>query len=203
MACRYELPTIDDYVPLIGEAAVERIRDKASKFQDFHVAHINSTYYGGGVAEILSPLTLLMNSVGLKTGWRVIQGAPDFFSITKKMHNALQGGDINLSPRKCRIYEDIIQENSIRNHLHDHDFIIVHDPQPLPMVKYYQKGCPWVWRCHLDLTSPHQGLWDYLVKFIEMYDAVILSLHEYRKQISVPQLVFRPCIDPSPSRTAT
>lgn len=196
MACRYELPTINDYVPLIGEAAVERIRDKASKFQDFHVAHINSTYYGGGVAEILSPLTLLMNSVGLKTGWRVIQGAPDFFSITKKMHNALQGGDINLSPRKCRIYEDIIQENSIRNHLHDHDFIIVHDPQPLPMVKYYQKGCPWVWRCHLDLTSPHQGLWDYLVKFIEMYDAVILSLHEYRKQISVPQLVFRPCIDP-------
>ena len=53
-----------------------------------------------------------------------------------------------------------------------------------------------MWRCHLDLTSPHQGLWDYLLEFIEMYDAVILSLQEYRQQLEVPQLVFRPCIDP-------
>ena len=196
MACRYELPTIDDYVPLIGEAAVERIRDKASKFQDFHVAHINSTYYGGGVAEILSPLTLLMNSVGVKTGWRVIQGAPDFFSITKKMHNALQGDAINLSPRKCRIYEDIIHENAVRNHLHNHDFVVVHDPQPLPMVSNYKKNCPWVWRCHLDLTSPNQEILEYLLQFIEMHDAVILSLEEYRQRLKAPQLFFKPCIDP-------
>ncbi len=196
MPHRYDLATIEDYRPLIGAAVVERIREKAEMLRGLHVAHINSTYYGGGVAEILSPLTLLMNSVGIMTGWRVIQGAPDFFSITKKMHNALQGGAINLSPRKCRIYEDIVYENAVRNHLHDHDFVVVHDPQPLPMVTNYKKNCPWVWRCHLDLTNPHQELWKYLLRFIEMYDAVVLSLEEYRQRLRTPQLFFKPCIDP-------
>ncbi|HPA85250.1 MAG TPA: glycosyl transferase family 1, partial [Deltaproteobacteria bacterium] len=107
MQHRYKIATLDDYRPLIGASAVERINEKAAALGDIHVAHISSTYYGGGVAEILSPLTLLMNSVGVKTGWRIIQGAPDFFSVTKKMHNALQGEDINLSRRKCLIYEDV------------------------------------------------------------------------------------------------
>jgi trehalose synthase len=79
------------------------------------------------VAETISSLTLLMNSLGLRTEWRVIQGTPDFFSITKKMHNALQGGEIDLSEIKKEIFEQVIYENSVRNFL-DHDFIIVHDP---------------------------------------------------------------------------
>ena len=87
------------------------------------VVHINSTYYGGGVAEILSSLALLMNSVGIRAGWRVIQGRPDFFSITKKMHNALQGGSINLTDLKMETYEEVIFENTVRNHL-DQDFVI-------------------------------------------------------------------------------
>src|SRR6267378_4338583 len=65
---------------------------------------------GGGVAEMLSSLTLLMNSLGLRTEWRVIQGTPDFFSITKKMHNALQGGEIDLSKIKREIFEQVIYE---------------------------------------------------------------------------------------------
>lgn len=123
---------IEDYEQFVGAETIERIKAKAQPLQELHVAHVNSTYYGGGVAERLSSLTLLMNSGGIKTGWRVIQGAPDFFSITKKMHNALQGGDINLSNRKTTLYEDIIYENSVRNHLDQHDFIIVHDPHHYP-----------------------------------------------------------------------
>jgi len=82
---------IEDYEPLVGEDTVERILSKAEGLRDLHIVNISSTYYGGGVAEILSSLALLMNAVGIKTGWRVIQGRPDFFSITKKMHNALPG----------------------------------------------------------------------------------------------------------------
>ena len=88
---------VEDYEPFIGPKTIDRIRKKAKTLQYLHVANVNATYYGGGVAELLTSLTLLMNSVGIKTGWRVIQGAPDFFTITKKMHNALQGGEINLS----------------------------------------------------------------------------------------------------------
>src|SRR2546430_17093102 len=89
---KYLLPQIEDYEPLIRREAVERIREKARKFKDLRVANFNSTYYGGGVAEMISSLTLLMNSLGLRTEWRVIQGTAGFFLVTEKMPHALQGG---------------------------------------------------------------------------------------------------------------
>jgi len=190
------LKSLEDYEQFIGAEAVERLYRKARHLEYLHVANVNSTYYGGGVAEILSSFTLLMNSVGIKTGWRVIQGAPDFFSITKKMHNALQGADINLSERKCNFFEEVIYENAVRNHLDDHNFVIIHDPQPLPMVKHYKKRGPWIWRCHIDLTDPNPELWQYLRPTIEKYDAVVLSLEEYKQDLHTPQLFFLPAIDP-------
>lgn len=186
---------VEDYEPYIGKEAVERIIEKARPVEDIHVANVNSTYYGGGVAQVLSSLTLLMNSLGIKTGWRAIHGPPDFFSVTKKMHNALQGGDINLTDRKMEIYEAVVYENSIRNHL-DHDLVIVHDPQPLPLISHYRRRGPWIWRCHVDLSNPHPGLWAYLAPFIEEYDAVVLSCPDYRQELNTPQLFFMPAIDP-------
>ena len=191
----HRLVQIEDYEQFVGAEMIERVREKARPLRGLHVTHVNSTYYGGGVAELLSPLTLLMNSVGIKTGWRVIQGSPDFFSITKKVHNALQGGKINLSDRKMQIYEEIIYENVVRNHL-DHDMVIMHDPQPLAMVNHYKKKGPWIWRCHIDLSSPNKQLWRYLVPFVERYDAVILTLKEYEQKLTTPQLFFMPATSP-------
>ena len=190
-----KLVQIEDYEQFVGAESVERVREKAKALQDLRVAHVNSTYYGGGVAELLSSLTLLMSSVGIKTEWRVIQGAPDFFSVTKKMHNALQGGQINLSELKREIYEGVVWENAVRNHL-DHDRVIIHDPQPLPMIGHYEKKGPWIWRCHVDLTEPNRELWEYLAPFVEKYDAAILSLQEYRQELVTPQMFFMPAIDP-------
>src|SRR5207237_8606065 len=102
---RYRITQIEDYEPLIGSEKVERIREKAGKFKDLRVANLNSTYYGGGVAEMISSLTLLMNSLGLRSEWRVIQGTADFFSLTKKMHNGVQGGDIAVAAMKNDISE--------------------------------------------------------------------------------------------------
>lgn len=188
---------VEDYVPLIGEQAVERILNKARALKDLHVVNINSTYYGGGVAELLSSLTLLLNSSGIDMGWRVMQGAPDFFSMTKKIHNALQGGDIRFTKRKMKVHQDIVYENAMRNHLENHDFVIVHDPQPLPMIDHYpkRKG-PWIWRLHIDLTKPNKKMWNYIVPWIEKYDAMVVSLPEYKKKLRVPQLIFMPAIDP-------
>jgi trehalose synthase len=191
----FDIPKVEEYGKYIGAEAVDRIYKKAKKLRDFHILHVNSTYYGGGVAEMLSSLTLLFNSLGIKTGWRVIQGSPDFFSITKKMHNALQGGKINLTKRKMQIYEDVIYENAIRNHL-QHDIVVINDPQPLPMINHYRKRGPWIWRCHIDLTNPNKRLWFYLSHFIERYDAAVLTLKEYKQKISIPQLFFLPAINP-------
>jgi trehalose synthase len=192
----HKLTQIDDYEKLVGSEVIARIRKKAEGLRHLHVANVNSTYYGGGVAELLTSLTLLMNSVGIKTGWRVIQGAPDFFSITKKMHNALQGETINLSDRKMEIYEEVICENAIRNHLDSHNMVIIHDPQPLPMIVHYKKNGPWIWRCHVDLSNPDRKLWNYLLPFINKYNAVIFSIEEYKKKLKPPQIFFMPAIDP-------
>lgn len=187
--------SIEDYALLVGAETIERILKKAALVRDLHVVNVNSTYYGGGVAEILSSLTLLMNAAGIRTGWRVIQGRPDFFSITKKMHNALQGDEINLSELKRDIYEEVVFENAMRLHL-DHDLVIVHDPQPLPLIVHFRKKAPWVWRCHVDLSAPNADLWSYLAPFIERYDAVVFSLPEYAQQITAPQRFIMPAINP-------
>jgi trehalose synthase len=189
------ITSIDQYKPLLGSEMIERIKMKANKLRGRHVVHVSSTYYGGGVAELLSSLTLLMNDVGIKTGWRVLQGSADFFSVTKKIHNALQGAPLRLTSRKKMIYEAVVFENSVRNHL-DHDIVIAHDPQVLPMIAHYKKRGPWIWCCHVDLTNPNKELWGYLKNFIERYDAVIMSMPEYRQKLKIPQLIFRPAIDP-------
>jgi len=191
----FKLATVDDYELLIGPEAVERILKKAERLRDLHIVNINSTYYGGGVAELLSSLTLLMNASGIRTGWRAIQGRPDFFSITKKMHNALQGGDINLTDLKTQIYEEVAFENAARVHL-DHDVVVVHDPQPLPLIRHFRKKAPWIWQCHVDLSHPNTDMWNYLAPLVERYDAVVMSMPEYAQDLSAPQRFIMPAINP-------
>src|SRR5215510_3428817 len=140
----YRTTRVEEYEPLVGPAMIERILAKAKPLKGFHVTNINSTYYGGGVAELLSSLTLLLNGLGIQAGWRVLQGSPDFFGITKRMHNALQGMRFHFTDLKRHIYESVIVQNSLRNHF-NHDMIVVHDPQPLPLIVHYRKRAPWVW----------------------------------------------------------
>jgi len=186
---------IEQYEELIGAEAIERIMLKAKRLHDLRVVNISSTFYGGGVAEILSSLTLAQRAIGIRADWRLIQGSPDFFSVTKKLHNALQGGEIDLTDMKKRHYEQIVFHNSLRMDV-EADVVVVHDPQPLPLVTHFRHTCPWVWRCHLDLSRPNQEAWDYLRGFVEQYDAVVMSLPEYAQRLEIPQLFFMPAIDP-------
>lgn len=186
---------IEDYAPLIGEEAVERIVRKAQRLRGLRVIHLSSTFYGGGVAEMLSSATLLARNLGLQADWRLIQGSPDFFSVTKKIHNALQGATINLTDLKKEIYETIVLQNAMRMDLNA-DFVVVHDPQPLPLIRHERRTCPWVWRCHVDLSNPNPEIWDYLRGFIDQYDAVVLSLAEYARELNPPQVFIMPAIDP-------
>jgi len=186
---------IEDYAPLIGEETMERILHKAHRLRDLRVLHVSSTFYGGGVAEILSSATLLECSLGIKSDWRLIQGSPDFFNVTKKIHNALQGGEINLTELKKEVYEEVVVQNAVRMDM-DCDFVVVHDPQPLPLIRHYRRTCPWVWRCHVDLSHPNPEVWTYLRSYVEEYDAVVVSLPEYAQQITPPQVFIMPAINP-------
>jgi len=159
------------------------------------VVNISSTFYGGGVAEILSSLTLAQRAIGIRADWRLIQGSPDFFSVTKKLHNALQGADIDLTDLKQHHYEQIVFHNALRMDI-DADLVVVHDPQPLPLVTHYRHTCPWVWRCHIDLSRPNPAAWGYVKNFVEQYDAAIMSLPDYAQKLEMPQIFFMPAIDP-------
>ncbi|MBC8184887.1 glycosyl transferase family 1, partial [candidate division KSB1 bacterium] len=98
------MKVLNDYREIVGDEIISNIYRRAKSLYGKRIIHINSTLYGGGVAEILNSLVPLMNDVGLDAGWRILRGAPEFFSITKKFHNALQGEEINLTEIKKLLY---------------------------------------------------------------------------------------------------
>ena len=188
--------TLENYRDIVGDKVVSQIYRMARKLYDKHLIHLNSTYQGGGVAEILASLVPLMNDSGIDAGWRILHGNPDFFSITKKFHNALQGGSIHFTERKKELYEKTNEKFSVYTHIH-HDCVIVHDPQPLPIIQYYKKRQPWIWRCHIDLSDPHKELWEFLKRCILRYDMVVVSSEKYlKKDLPVIQRIIPPAIDP-------
>lgn len=188
---------LENYREIIGDKTFSSVFTKMRNLYGKHMLHLNSTYIGGGVAEILSSLVPLMNDVGLDAGWRTIHGNIDFYGITKKFHNALQGQEINFSQIKKDLYVDVNRQFSTYTHISGHDFVLVHDPQPLPLIQFYRKKQPWVWRCHIDLSTPNKELWDYLKEFILKYDMVIVSSEKYKsKDLPVEYRIIEPSIDP-------
>ncbi len=188
---------IDEYIPIVGREKIEEIKDIAATLQHEHIVMVNSTPAGGGVAEILNSLVIILNNLGVLTGWRILKGSDSFFSVTKEFHNALQGGQIKLTKRIMEIYEQANYNNSLMNHLDSHDLVVIHDPQPLPLIQYYKKRIPWIWRFHPDLTEPNKELFKYLKGFIRQYDAMIISSPEYKQTgMGIKQIIMHPSIDP-------
>ena len=189
-----------NYIDIVGYTTVSNIYRKSKKLYGKHVLHVNSTYQGGGVAEILSSLVPLMNDVGIDAGWRTLHGNLDFFTITKKFHNALQGEHLNFTKVKKRIYIQTNENFSVYTHV-NHDCVIIHDPQPLPLVKFFKKRQPWLWRSHIDLSAPDGELWSFLKEFIVRYDAAIISSEKYKREgLPLSQSVIPPAIDPLSSK---
>jgi trehalose synthase len=191
-----KINNLSTYAKIVGKPEIDKIRAEAENLSGKHITCINSTYQGGGVAEILNSIVPMFDQVGVDFGWRILHGTPDFFTITKKFHNALQGSAINLSSRKKDIYYETNRRFSTFTHIH-HDLVIVHDPQPLPLISFYKKTQPWIFRCHIDISNPNQEVWDYLKGFIQKYDHFVVSLPEFQKKdLTIPQSVIHPAIDP-------
>ncbi len=147
------------------------------------------------MAEILNSLVFLFNDLGIDFGWRIIHGTPDFYSITKKTHNLLQGQSGRLKSAEKKLYLKTNQDFSKYTHL-DHDLVIIHDPQPLAMINYYTKNQPWILRFHLDLSCPNKNIWQFLKPMIKKYDQVVVSNSKFIYQcFSHPEIIF-PAIDP-------
>jgi trehalose synthase len=187
---------LEDFRKIVPDELLAEIYQRARHLYNKHIVHLNATYQGGGVAEILYSLAMLMNDVGIDTGWRILHGSQEFFEITKSFHNALQGAKINLTDTKKKLYIQVNENFAKFTHI-EHDCVIIHDPQPLSLIRSYRKRQPWIWRCHIDLTEPNPELWDFLKGFILKYDQIVFSSEKYfKKDLPVDQRLMFPAINP-------
>ncbi|HEV7735783.1 MAG TPA: glycosyltransferase [Chlamydiales bacterium] len=191
---------LETYRALIGSEAMDQLCHLAAAIKNAKIVHINSTREGGGVAEILSRMIPLMKNLGLNVEWHVIQGDADFFQCTKMFHNLLQGShQVPPSPDLLRIYEETSKQNAdrLRDVLQDADIVFIHDPQPLSLISHFptRKG-KWIWRCHIDLSSPANSILSYLKKTIELYDVCVFSMKDFAPNLSHPRYFIPPSIDP-------
>jgi trehalose synthase len=189
--------TLEQYVPLLGSAEIEELRALAGPLEGATVSMVNSTAVGGGVAEILIRLLPLMREVGLDPRWEVIEGGPEFYEVTKSFHNALHGQATKLGPEDFEIFREYNRRNRQRLAL-DTRFVVIHDPQPAGLIESRAENDPrkWIWRCHIDLSHADPTVWKFLEPYVVRHDGAIFSSPEFSRQLSIPQYLFYPSIDP-------
>jgi len=190
--------SLDGYKSIVGEKQVEHLRSLAEKISGCSVVHVNSTSFGGGVAEILHRLVPLLQDVGLDAQWKVIKGTTEFFNATKTIHNALQGMKKPLADELKNTYLQQNVANASRMKL-DYDYAVIHDPQPLPLINYYRKQYgKWIWRCHIDISQPNQDFLEFLAPFINLYDAAIFTMKQFvSSSLKLEKVaIIPPSIDP-------
>jgi trehalose synthase len=192
-------PALADYAPAAGPEVIDALLRLARPLRGRRVVHVNSTRVGGGVAEILARLVPLMQELGLDARWEVIEGPSEFYTLTKMMHNALQGVPVTPTPRLMQVYDEVNRETAraLAPVLLDADFVFIHDPQPAPLLRHLSaRRGRWVWRCHIDVSRPHRPVWKALRAIVLPYDAIVYSLPAFTQALPHPQYVIAPSIDP-------
>jgi trehalose synthase len=192
---------LDDYADVVEPGTIERLRALAEPLQGARVLHVNATAYGGGVAELLATHVALLRSVGVEADWQVMSGSDEFFAVTKTVHNALQGADVEWTSNMQRIYLERVLDNAL-NFDGEWDFVVMHDPQPAALRELLRDrkstNAKWVWRCHIDLTDANAIVWDFFRPYVEQYDACVFTMPQFvPANLRAPQIVHAPpCIDP-------
>lgn len=187
---------IEQYRQIIGDDKVDDLIAKAKEHKGRRYLMINTTMDGGGVAEMLNSMVPMLNNMGVSLEWKILKGFHEFFEVTKSFHNALQGGGIELTDRVKELYLGTNEEFASYTDF-DHDVVVIHDPQPLPLISYTKKTQPWIWRLHIDVTDPNEKLWLFVKDHIERYDRMIISSTDYVKQdLEIDHIIIHPAIDP-------
>jgi trehalose synthase len=189
---------IENYRILVGDELIDEVIDLARQLNGIRICHVNSTAYGGGVAELLARHLPILQDLGLSADWRLIHGRPDFFNVTKAFHNALQGAEYDLREPERMLYLST-NEQSATLLPKEYDVFIVHDPQPAAIRHFAgPQGAKWIWRCHIDSSAPNAEVRTFLQPFIEEYDATVFTMAEFL----LPELqskhlaLIPPAIDP-------
>jgi trehalose synthase len=176
------------FASVLDPDAYERFDELAKsareRFAGRVVWNVNSTARGGGVAEMLQSLLAYARGTGVDARWEVIRGEPDFFRVTKRIHNHLHGapGDGGgLGEPERETYEAALAPNAseLLELVSQDDVVILHDPQTAGLVPPLKEaGVPVIWRCHVGIDSPNElarEAWAFLVPYVRDADACVFS----------------------------
>jgi len=188
------LITLSDYSGIAPKGDITLIQKLAERLQGRTFLHVNSTKAGGGVAEILQRMIPLLKGVGVNARWDVIEGDQEFFNMTKKVHNTLQGDSAPIDDRAWEHHREVNLRNAGKMDL-EADCVLIHDPQPAPLVEQ-RTDRHWIWRCHIDISRPQAATWDRLRPYVEKYDMAIFSVSKFAQAIEPDKFLIPPSIDP-------
>ncbi len=187
---------LDRYERIVGGESLRALEALARRLRGHRLVMVNTTRTGGGVAEILHRVVVMLNELGVPTTWEVMEGDARFFGVTKKMHNALHGHGTPLLPEDREVYLERTRAEAARLAL-EGDLILIHDPQPAALIEHRRRpGQRWVWRCHIDLSRRDPGHWEFLAPWVSQYDATIFSAIEFVPALPNPVYLVPPSIDP-------
>jgi len=186
---------LEQYRAVTPPGTIEFLRQLGKRLEGTRMLHVNSTRYGGGVAEMLHRLLPLFDELGIQTRWEVMVGSDAFYQTTKCFHNALQGTAQHITKAMFDAYLETNRDNAQHLNL-DADVAMIHDPQPAALIGSRPSGARWLWRCHIDVSTPQPTVWQFLRPFVSQYDAAIVSLPKFARRLPVPQFIVYPSIDP-------
>jgi trehalose synthase len=184
------------------------------KLKNRKVIMINSTATGGGVAEMLPRILYTMRHFKLDVEWMVITAndKPEFFNITKKLHNFIHGQNpgklpVEFTENDRVLFEEVNKTNAddfVKNYLKEGDIVMIHDPQPSAMIttireKFTNKQVPMLWRCHIgfDQETPEtKAAWGFLEKYVSQYDLSVFSAKEYVPEFAKDPRIVYPSLHP-------
>ncbi len=200
--CPFSISSLEDYTSILGNERMERLLRVAGRLQGIRLLELNATAQGGGVAEMLYSSVPFLNSLGINAEWKVINGNPEFYECTKRLHNLLQGKKGSFTREMELSYCSTLTDCAKIDLIDNADVVIVNDPQPLGLASHLKKnGQTWLWRCHIDIEDTpleaNPGLWDFMASWIKDYDAAIFSAAHYVvSRWPLPNFVIPPFIDP-------
>ncbi len=183
-----------DYEGIAEAGDLRAIEHMAARLAGKKMLHVNSTAAGGGVAELLARMVPLFQGLGLDVRWEVMQADRPFFEVTKNIHNSLQGQSAPLTKEMWETYREVNLRNAERIDL-DADFTVIHDPQPAMFIDFRKRGT-WIWRCHIDISTPEPMTWHFLKEIVKKYDASVFSVANFAQSLPVTQFLMQPTIDP-------
>jgi trehalose synthase len=194
--------TLEAYRPLGGDELLAELTDLARELNGVRLCHVNSSAAGGGVAELLAREVPLLEALGVSCDWRVIRADEEFFAVTKAFHNALHGSRARLGPNWASTYLEHTRASADAL-TGDYNVFIVHDPQPAAICQFRRRrGEHWLWRSHVDSSTPDPEVWQFLRPLIQEYDGAVFTMKEFvPADLAMPLLeIVPPAIDPLSSQ---